>query len=348
MSQDQIQQFASDNYSGICPEALQMFQEANKGHHRAYGEDSWTRRASDMIREIFETDCEVFFVFNGTAANSLSLASLCSSFNSVICHDFAHIETDECGSPEFFTHGAKLLTCPGALGKLDEEAVKKIITKRSDIHFPRPSALSITQSTEIGTVYTEDEISRLCSLAHHHHMKVHMDGARFANAVAFLGCTPAQITWKAGLDVLCFGGTKNGLSIGEAVVFFDKQSALNFDFRCKQGGQLASKMRFISAPWVGLLENDVWLRNAVHANNSAALLSNALTAVEGIKLMYPREANAVFVEMPPRVIENLNARGWKFYTFIGVGGARLMCSWDTDRSTIDTFVQDVRDAMRCE
>ncbi|MFW6221008.1 MAG: threonine aldolase family protein [Fibrobacterota bacterium] len=341
IAQTSNQQFASDNYSGICPEALQMMIEANVGHHTAYGDDMWTQRASDMIREMFETDCEVFFVFNGTAANSLSLASLCDSFNSIICHQFAHIETDECGSPEFFTHGAKLLSSEGPLGKLKPETVEKIIHRRSDIHYPRPRVLSLTQSTEFGTVYTIDEVSRLCSLAHDNGLRVHMDGARFANAVASLGCTPAAITWKAGLDVLCFGGTKNGLSIGEAIVFFDKSAARNFDCRCKQAGQLASKMRFISAPWVGLLENGTWLRNAEHANSCAADLSNRLTGINGIEMMYPCEANAVFVSLPSPAVEYLQKQGWNFYTFIGLGGARLMCSWDTQPGTIDRFVTDV-------
>lgn len=248
-------QFASDNYSGMCPEAWAALAESNPGHEISYGNDAWTQKASDLIREVFETRCEVFFVFNGTAANSLSLASLCQSYHSVLCHELAHIETAECGAPEFFANGSKVLLLPGANGKIDGAAIQHAVNKRTDIHYPKPRALSLTQATEAGTVYSVDELRAVTKEARHHGLRVHMDGARFANAVAALDVAPAEITWKAGVDVLCFGGTKNGIAIGEAVVFFNLEAAREFDYRCKQGGQLASKMRFLSAPWVGMLRD---------------------------------------------------------------------------------------------
>ncbi len=338
-------QFASDNYAGICPEAWAALAESNHGHARGYGDDPWTARASDLVREVFETDCEVFFVFNGTAANSLSLASLCQSYHSIICHELAHIETDECGAPEFFSNGTKLLTSPGGDGKLSPDAVQKLATKRADIHFPKPRVLSITQCTEVGTVYSIDEIAALTETGRKLGLKVHMDGARFANAIASLGKSPAEVTWKAGVDVLCFGGTKNGTHVGDAVVFFRKDLAEEFAYRCKQAGQLASKMRFMSAPWVGLLQNGVWLKYARQANDMAALMHSELLKLAQIKTLFPRQANSVFVELPPEVVKSLYARGWVFYSFIGSGGCRLMCAWDTKPEDIYAFVADLRAAL---
>jgi threonine aldolase len=245
-----MQHFASDNYAGICPEALNALIAANNsGHEPAYGDDSWTQRVCDRLRDLFQTDCEAFFVFNGTAANSLALASLCQSYHSVICHELAHIETDECGGPEFFSNGSKLLTAPGVGGKLTPDAIEAVVTRRADIHYPKPKVVTLTQSTEVGTVYSVEEVRAIAAIAKRRHLKVHMGGARFANAVAALDVHPSEITWRAGVDVLCFGGTKNGLPVGEVVVFFDRALADDFAYRLKQAGQLASKMRFISAPW---------------------------------------------------------------------------------------------------
>jgi threonine aldolase len=336
------QQFASDNYAGTCPEALQYFLQANaSGHETAYGDDRWTQRVCDAIRDLFKTDCEVFFVFNGTAANSLALASLCQSYHSVICHEFAHVETDECGGPEFFSNGSKLLTARGVNGKLTPEAIEALITRRSDIHYPKPKVVSMTQATETGTVYAVDEIRAITAVARRRGLKVHMDGARFANAVAALGVHPAEITWRAGVDVLCFGGTKNGLPVGESVVFFDKALAQDFAYRVKQAGQLSSKMRFISAPWLGLLEHDVWLRNARHANAMARLLHERIRELPGVKILFPVEANAVFVELPESVAAALRDKGWRFYHFIGAGGCRFMCAWDTQAETVEAFAADL-------
>ncbi|HTO60119.1 MAG TPA: beta-eliminating lyase-related protein, partial [Bradyrhizobium sp.] len=216
-----MQQFASDNYSGICPEAWQAMAEANPGCAPAYGEDDWTAKAADAFRALFEKDCEVFFVFNGTAANSLALAALCQSYHSVICTETAHVETDECGAPEFFSNGSKLLVAPSVGGKLRPEAVRALATNRSDIHFPKPRVVTITQSTETGQLYTIEELRALSATCRELGLSLHMDGARFANACASLKCRPADITWKAGVDVLCFGGTKNGMAVGDAIVFFD-------------------------------------------------------------------------------------------------------------------------------
>ncbi|MGF7188372.1 threonine aldolase [Robbsia andropogonis] len=339
-----MQDFASDNYAGVCPEAMRYMVNANDtGHEVAYGNDSWTNQVCDRIRTLFETDCEVFFVFNGTAANSLALASLCQSYQSVICHELSHVETDECGGPEFFSNGSKLITSRGPLGKLDPVAVEAVITRRNDIHWPRPKAMTLTQSTEVGTVYSIAEIRALTDIAHRHGLAVHMDGARFANAVASLQVTPAEMTWKAGVDVLCFGGTKNGLPVGEAVVFFDKARAEDFAYRVKQAGQLASKMRFISAPWLGLLDNDVWLRNARHANEMARRLAQEVASA-GVKVAHPVQANAVFADMTPATSAAMRAKGWVFHDFIAAGGCRLMCAWDTPEALVERFGTDLRAA----
>lgn len=340
------QQFASDNTAGVCPEAMAAFVAANAtGHEVSYGADTWTAQVCDRMRALFETDCEVFFVFNGTAANSLVLAAMCQSYHSVICHEKAHVETDECGAPEFFSGGSKLLTAAGENGKLTPAAVEAVATRRTDLHYPKARAVSLTQATEVGTVYSVEEVQAISAVAKRLGLKIHMDGARFANAVATLGCRPADITWRAGVDVLVFGGTKNGLPVGEAIVFFDQALAEDFAYRAKQAGQLASKMRFISAPWLGLLENDVWLKNARHANAMAQRLYARVKSLNGPlngpKVLFEPQANGVFIELPKAVREGLWAKGWKFYTFIGEGGCRFMCSWDLLPETVDRLVNDL-------
>jgi threonine aldolase len=337
--------FASDNNAGICPEAWQAMDEANRDHASAYGTDRWTAEACDRMREVFETDCEVFFVFNGTAANSLALAAMSQSYHSVIAHELAHVETDECGAPEFFSGGSKLLLVGGEQGKIAPDSVEQVVHRRKDIHFPKPRILSLTQATEVGTVYQPAELRELGAITHGLGLKIHMDGARFANALASLRCTPKEITWRAGVDVLCLGGTKNGLAVGEAVVFFNRALAAEFEYRCKQAGQLCSKMRFLAAPWVGVLRDGAWLRHAAHANACAARLRDGLLAIDGVHLLHPSQANSVFVRLPERVISGLYARGWKFYDFIGAGGCRLMCSWDTREQDVDAFVADCRALM---
>ncbi len=334
--------FASDNYAGICPEAWAALTEANHGHARGYGEDDWTLKAADLIREVFETNCEVFFVFNGTAANSLALASLCQSYHSILCHEFAHVERDECGAPEFFSNGTKVLLVPGRNGKMDSAGIEDLVKRRTDIHYPKPKVVSLTQATELGTVYSVEELRIIGETCRRLGLRIQMDGARFANAVATLGVAPKELTWQAGIDVLCFGGTKNGTHVGDAVVFFDRELAREFDYRCKQAGQLASKMRFLSAPWVGMLQNGVWLRHAGHANTMARLLHDSLQGLPKVKILFPRQANSVFAELPQPVIDGLHKHGWMFYTFIGEGGCRLMCSWDTTEEDVRRFVADLK------
>lgn len=344
-SENTRRQFASDNYSGVCPEAWLALEEANRGHVRSYGDDIYTARAADLIREVFETNCEVFFVFNGTAANSLALASLCQSYHSILCSEIAHVETDECGAPEFFSNGTKVLLLPGTNGKIDPQGIDREVKRRTDIHFPKPRAVSVTQATEVGTVYSVPEIEKIGRKCRELHLKLHMDGARFANAVASLGASPKSITWQAGVDVLCFGGTKNGTHVGDAVVFFNNEMAEEFAYRCKQAGQLASKMRFLSAPWVGMLQGGVWLKHAGHANQMAQLLHDELSALPEVKILFPRQANAVFAELPEEAIQAMWSRGWMFYTFIGRGGCRLMCSWDTTEEDVRALVEDLRQVL---
>jgi threonine aldolase len=337
-------EFESDNTAAICPEAWAALAEANADGAASYGEDKWTRRVAERVREIFETDCEVFLVFNGTAANSLALAQLCRSYHSVICHEQSHIETDECGAPEFFSGGAKLLPTPGANGKLDLAQVEAVIERQRGVHSPKPRVISLTQATEMGTVYQRNEIERISEAARAHSLLVHMDGARFANAVAALGCAPKAITWEAGVESLCFGGTKNGTAAGELVVFFKKELALEFDYRAKQAGQLASKMRFLAAPWAGLLDENVWLQNARRANERAQLLAEKLTAL-GLRLAFPCEASAVFLQLSEQLAAQLHVCGWHFYKFIEPDVYRLMCSWSVTEKDIDDFIGDVKSAL---
>jgi threonine aldolase len=337
--------FASDNTAAICPSAWTALAEANTDAEVSYGDDKWTRRVVAQVREIFETDCEVFLIFNGTAANALALAHLCRSYHGVICHENAHSQTDECGAPEFFSGGAKLTPTPGANGKLDLTNIETALKRHYDVHSPKPRALSLTQATELGTVYRREEIARICEFARARSLLVHMDGARFANAVAALGCAPKEITWAAGVDVLCFGGTKNGTAAGELVVFFNKDLAREFDYRAKQAGQLASKMRFLAAPWAGLLTDNAWIENALHSNRYAQLLAQKLSDVLGAEPVFPCEANAVFVRMSERLASDLHGRGWRFYNFIEADIYRLMCAWSTTGEQIDQLVGDVRNSL---
>ena len=341
------QQFASDNGSGICPEAWAALAAANAGHVPSYGSDDWTAAAVAAIRAVFETECEVFLVFNGTAANSLALSALCRGTDAMVCHAKAHINADECGAPHFFSGGATLLTADTPHAKLTVDAVERLAATPDDVHSARPRALSLTQSTELGTLYSPVEMLDLAQCAHALGMKVHVDGARLANAVAALRCAPADLAWRAGVDVLSFGGTKNGMQFGEAVVFFDAALAEEFGRRRMQGGQLASKMRFLAAPWVGMLEDGAWLRHATHANAMATRLAAAIGDLAGSRLLAPVEANGVFVDLPQSVIDAVRAKGWQFYSFVGETGVRFMCSWDTKASSVDALVADLRGAMRC-
>ena len=329
--------FASDNSAGICPEALRAVEEANAGTAASYGDDAWTARLRDRVAELFETDCDVSIMLNGTAANALALAQICQAHHAIVCHRYAHVQTDECGASELFSGGAKLLLADGLSGKIDIESAEALVAGQVELHAQRPRALTLTQATELGTVYTPDEIRRLTEFARRHSLVVHMDGARFANAIAALGCAPKTITWEAGVDVLSFGGTKNGLAAGDLVVFFNPTLARDFDYRVKQAGQLASKMRFLAAPWLALLAEDLWLRNARHANAMAQRLAHEAK----IDSLFAVEANAVFLRLPPSLAEKLRARGWDFYNFVDNETYRLMCSWATTDQAIDEFVADM-------
>ena len=336
------QHFASDNNAGLCPEALDALLRANAaGHVPGYGDDDWTEKVCARIRELFETDCEVFFVFNGTAANALALAQLCRPYHAVIAHAFSHIEEDEAGAPALFSGGARIVTADTALAKLTPEVVDRLAVKGRGVHHVKPRALSLTQATELGTVYSIAEVAALTEVARRHDLKVHMDGARLANAVAFLDCAPADLSWRAGVDVLCFGGVKNGLAVGEAVLFFDLDLAREFEWRVKQAGHLNSKMRLVTAPWLALIEDDVWLKNARHANAMARRLSERIAGLDGVRAIAPVQSNGVFVELPPAAQAALRGKGWRFYTFLGDSGCRFMCAWDTTPATVDRFAADL-------
>jgi threonine aldolase len=335
-----IRQFASDTYAGICPEAWHALQEANRGHAPAYGDDPWTARATELLRDLFETDCAVFFVPTGTAANSLALAALCQPYHSVLCHADAHIQTDECGAPEHAAAGIKLVPVDGADGKLEPSGIRAAAARRRDVHGHKPGVVSLSQATEVGTVYGIEEMHALTTAARALGLRVHVDGARLANALATLSVAPKEATWRAGVDVLCFGGTKNGLAAGDAIIFFNRDLAKEFDYRRKQAGHLQAKMRFVAAPWVALLESGAWLRNARQANAMARQLETELRALPGVRIRHPVQANGVFVSMPPSWTEGLHQRGWHFYTI--ADAERLMCSWDTEPADIAAIMADLR------
>lgn len=335
------QQFLSDNNAGMCPEALAaLIAENDTGHDIGYGDDQASRQAERAIADLFETDCDVFFVFNGTSANALALAQVCQPYHAVISHSFSHLEWDEANALGFFAGGTSQLTVDTPAAKLTIDAVEARATQFEGVHHVKVNALSLTQATELGTIYSLDEIAAFGDLARRHRLLMHMDGARFANAIATLGTTPAEMSWRRGVDVLSFGGVKNGLAMGECIVFFNRDLANDFAWRRKQAGQLNSKMRFVTAPWLALLKNDVWLANARHANAMAQRLADGLKPLAGVSLMHPVEANGVFIHLPPSLQEALRGRGWKFYTFVPPTGCRLMCAWDTTPDTIDAFLAD--------
>lgn len=341
MSHPRARGFASDNNSRICPEAWDALERANQGHAPAYGFDSYTEQAAGSIGKIFATDCDVFFTFTGSAANSLAVAHLCRSYELVICHEMAHLELGECGGLEFFSGGSKIVTAAGTDGQLDEAGIRSAFQARhGDFQYPAARAVSLTQATEIGTVYSLEKLKALADLCHQLGLWVHMDGARLANALVHLDCDPADVTWRAGIDVLSFGGTKNGLAAGEAVVFFNRELAKGFRYRWKQSGQVASKMRFLTAPWCGYLESGAWLRNAKHANQCAARLEMGLKQVTGVTLLFPRQANSVFVQLSRELEEGLRNKGW-VVTLMPGGTARFTCSWDTQQEDIDALLSDL-------
>lgn len=331
-------QFASDNCAGVCPEAWCALAEANSGHAPSYGEDAWTARACELLRATFECDCDVYFVLNGTAANGLALATLGDSYHAVVCHETAHIEIHECGAPAFFAKGMSLLPIPGPLGRITATDLERAAETSVGVHAPKPCGVSLTQATELGTVYQVGELSSIGASARRLGLRVHMDGARFANAVASLGRSPAELAWKAGVDVLSLGATKNGGLLGEAIVFFDRALGSEFAYRRMQAGQAASKMRFVTAPWVGMLESGAWLRHASHANAMACLLHDEVALLPGVKILFPVETNAVFIDVPERALAGLRHLGWSIPSVFGTTTCRLMCAWDTTPEDVRRFV----------
>lgn len=337
--------FASDNHYGATPQILAALNAVGASTAPAYGADPITARVTRRLGEIFERDVAAFPVINGTTANSLALATLTPPHGAILCHAEAHIAVDECGAPEFFTHGAKLAPIEGEDAKLTPDAILRALKhfQKGFVHHPQPTAISLTQATELGTVYTPDEIKAIAEVARAHGLKVHMDGARFANALIGLGCTAAAMTWKSGVDALSFGATKNGALAAEAVIFFDPKDAADFEFRRKKSGHLISKMRFVSAQLEAYLEADHWLANARRANGLAQRLAQGLARVPAVDIAHPVSANAVFARMPKALAQKLRAAGAVFYDWgVPQDGAvltRLMLSFATPEADVERFVE---------
>ena len=339
-----INTFASDNISSACPEVMEALAKANEANSPSYGEDPWTRDLAVRLGQIFETPVTVFPVTTGTAANALALSTLTPAFGKIFCHELAHINTDECGAPELFTGGAKLIDMPGANGRITAQALEETIYGAGNVHHAQPASVSITQACESGTVYSIEEIEAIAAVAHSHNLSMHMDGARFANALVTLGVTPAQMTWQAGIDVLSFGGTKNGCLAAEAVVFFKPELVGDFPFLQKRAGQLLSKSRFISSQFAGYLADDVWMRNARQANAMAQRLSKGLADLPGLELAYPTQSNEVFVVMPAALIDRLSATGLAINDEELDGKAvRFVAAWNTTESEVDALLAVLSD-----
>ncbi len=336
--------FASDNNAGVHPAILKAVESVNTGHAIAYGDDPVTMRTITRMKDIFGEKSEIFFVFTGTAANVLGLTAATQSFHAVICPETAHINVDECGAPEKFT-GCKLISVPAPEGKLTVDEVKKHLHGIGFEHHVQPRVISITQATELGTLYSLDEIRRITGFAHANHMLVHMDGARIANAAAAMGIGFYEMTGGAGVDFLSFGGTKNGMMYGEAVVFFEPEMAAQFKYQRKQGMQLASKMRYISAQFDAYLENDLWKDNALHANRMAMKLHKAVRQIPGVRVTQKVEANAVFAVIPPEIIPKLQEQFFFYVWDEERSEVRWMCSFDTTESDIEVFAELLRSLL---
>lgn len=329
--------FASDNNSGVHPEVLRAISSANAGHAVSYGDDPYTESAVRKLRETFGEEVEPFFVYNGTGANVLGLRALTNDFDAIICAETAHINVDECGAPEKFT-GCKLLAVPSQNGKITVDRIEPLLHAMGNEHHVQPRVVSITQATELGTVYRPEEILEITRFAHDHGLLVHMDGARICNAAAFLNMGLRAVTRDAGVDILSFGGTKNGLMFGETVVFFHRESARHFKYIRKQGMQLASKMRFIAVQFETLLTDDLWLQNAQHANRMAALLAEEVRKIPGIRITQEVDANAVFAAVPRQYISLLQNE-YFFYVWDEVSSVvRWMTSYDTAEEDIMGFI----------
>lgn len=325
--------FGSDNHSGVHPEVLKAIQKANIGHCTAYGEDKWTEKAESLFKKEFGEEIAVFFTLTGTGSNSIALKSVTDSHNAIICAESSHINVDECGAPEKFT-GCKLIPLQDENGKITVSKMEDIFFERLDEHQSQPKVVSITQSTELGTVYTVEEIREITDYAHRKNIFVHMDGARIANAAVSLEKTFCSFTRDAGIDILSFGGTKNGLLCGEAVIFFNRENAGAVKFFRKQGAQLFSKMRFISSQFIPYFSDNLWKINAKHANNMALLLADEISAIKGVTVTRPVESNAVFAVLPKEKIEDIQEKFF-FHTWNERSGeVRFMTSFDTSEKDI--------------
>ncbi|HLD02346.1 MAG TPA: low specificity L-threonine aldolase [Candidatus Nanoarchaeia archaeon] len=337
--------FGSDNHAGVHPDILKAIAEANQGHAHSYGDDDYTQQAIKKFKKLFGNNIEVFFVYNGTAANVLGLKAMTQQFESIICAQTAHLNVDECGAPERFT-GCKLIPIETKDGKLSVERIMPHLCGFGDQHHSQPKVISITQPTELGTVYTKQEIRAIANLAHKNNMLLHMDGARIANAVASLNIDVNEITRDAGVDVLSFGGTKNGMMFGEAVVLFNKKIAVDMPYIRKQSMQLASKMRFIAVQFEALLSNDLWLRNAKHANKMAQLLANEVKKISSIRMTQPVQANGVFASIPRQHIPMLQKKYFFYVWNETTSEVRWMTSFDTTEEDIHAFVALLKKIMK--
>ena len=337
--------FASDNVAGACPEVLDAIIKANDGDSTPYGNDQISTELQDKFSEIFEKEVIVFPTASGTAANALALATMTPSFGNVYCHKLSHINTDECGAPEFYTGGGKLVTLNGVKGKITAEELDQAISGKGIVHHTQPSSVSITQVCETGEVYQLDEIKKISEVTHKHNLSIHMDGARFANALVSLNATPAEMTWKSGIDVLSFGATKNGCIAAEAIIFFKKDLVGNVAFLMKRAGHLLSKMRFVSAQLDAYISNDVWLRNAKHANKMGKKLSDGLKEHSDINLTYPTEANEVFATFPRNKIDHLNSEGYQINEDEWDDKAvRLVAAWNTQDTDVDHLLNSLKNS----
>ncbi|WP_045055861.1 beta-eliminating lyase-related protein [Aliterella atlantica] len=335
--------FCSDNVTGVAPEIMAALADANKGVAMPYGDDECSQNLQTKFSYLFEKEVTVFPVVTGSAANSLALSVMCPPFGAILCHTQSHINIDECGAPEFYTGGAKLVTLAGDCGKLVAQDLQNTIERAGIgfVHHVQPATISITQASEAGTLYSKAEIEQIAEIAKTYNLNLHMDGTRFANAVASLGCSPADITWRAGVDILCFGATKNGAMAAEAVIFFNRALAETFGYRRKRGGHLLSKMRFVSAQLDAYITNDLWLKNATHANKMAAKLAAGIESLLVVKLCYEVQANEIFVQLPELVIEKLIATGFAFYRG-EYNTVRLVTAFDTQAADVDAFITTTR------
>jgi threonine aldolase len=339
-----VSNFASDNVSGASPEIITALLAASECQAMPYGADEWTLRLEKEFTTLFETDVLVFPVVTGTAANALALAALTPPHGAIYCHQHSHAHIDECGAPEFYSGGAKMIGINGPEGKIEINSLSSLLenSRPHGVHNVRPTTLTLSQATESGTIYSVDELKVLTELAHYNSMMVHMDGARFANALVQQNISPADATWKCGVDVLSFGATKNGALAAEAVIFFTTKIAEEFGESRKRGGHLLSKMRFVSAQLDAYISNDLWLSNARIANNAAQRLSDGLSKISSSRLVNPTEANEVFIELPEKMIKDLENDGFGFYRMKKSNVIRLVTSFNTRDSEVDEFIKAVR------